>query len=152
MLRSISGNQRDAPGTGVYAYSLECSDRQRYAVTDLPHTRCSLWSARIQTHTCCGRAVAIAVKPHWSVTKRMDCSGFDYWVRQRVEAFRIVYPHLRNPNGVGDSALLTLDALPEPNVEAIKSLHYHGNKSFKNYGSAKLDQFGVASVQRNVAS
>ena len=37
----------------------------------------------------------------------------------------------------------TLDALPEPSTEAIKSLHYHGNKSFKNYGSAKLDQFGV---------
>ncbi|MEC4606544.1 hypothetical protein VST22_26590, partial [Bacillus paranthracis] len=37
----------------------------------------------------------------------------------------------------------TLDALPEPNTEAIKSLHYHGNKSFKNYGSAKLGKFGV---------
>ncbi|MFM2626796.1 nitrate reductase [Vibrio chagasii] len=76
--------------------------------------------------------------------KVMDCSGFDYWVRQRVEGgflYRICSS--KNPMELVIQLANTLDALPEPNTEAIKSLHYHGNKSFKNYGSAKLDQFGV---------
>ncbi len=76
--------------------------------------------------------------------KVMDCSGFDYWVRQRVEGgFLYRISSSKNPMELVIQLANTLDALPEPNVEAIKSLHYHGNKSFKNYGSAKLDQFGV---------
>ncbi|WP_372124746.1 molybdopterin oxidoreductase family protein [Vibrio pomeroyi] len=76
--------------------------------------------------------------------KVMDCSGFDYWVRQRVEGgFLYRISSSKNPMELVIQLANTLDALPEPNAEAIKSLHYHGNKSFKNYGSAKLDQFGV---------
>ncbi|CAH6888160.1 Nitrate reductase [Vibrio chagasii] len=76
--------------------------------------------------------------------KVMDCSGFDYWVRQRVEGgFLYRISSSKNPMELVIQLANTLDALPEPNTEAIKSLHYHGNKSFKNYGSAKLDQFGV---------
>ncbi|NOH77642.1 nitrate reductase [Vibrio crassostreae] len=74
----------------------------------------------------------------------MDCSGFDYWVRQRVEGgFLYRISSSKNPMELVIQLANTLDALPEPNTDAIKSLHYHGNKSFKNYGSAKLDQFGV---------
>ena len=76
--------------------------------------------------------------------KVMDCSGFDYWVRQRVEGgFLYRISSSKNPMELVIQLANTLDALPEPDAEAIKSLHYHGNKSFKNYGSAKLDQFGV---------
>lgn len=76
--------------------------------------------------------------------KVMDCSGFDYWVRQRVEGgFLYRISSSKNPMELVIQLANTLDALPEPNADAIKSLHYHGNKSFKNYGSAKLDQFGV---------
>ncbi len=76
--------------------------------------------------------------------KVMDCSSFDYWVRQRVEGgFLYRISSSKNPMELVIQLANTLDALPEPNAEAIKSLHYHGNKSFKNYGSAKLDQFGV---------
>ncbi len=76
--------------------------------------------------------------------KVMDCSGFDYWVRQRVEGgFLYRISSSKNPMELVIQLANTLDALPEPNAEAIKSLHYHGNKSFKNYGSAKLGQFGV---------
>ncbi|WP_412179824.1 molybdopterin oxidoreductase family protein [Vibrio fortis] len=76
--------------------------------------------------------------------KVMDCSGFDYWVRQRVEGgFLYRISSSKNPMELVIQLANTLDALPEPDSEAIKSLHYHGNKSFKNYGSAKLDQFGV---------
>ncbi|XXF86961.1 nitrate reductase [Vibrio chagasii] len=76
--------------------------------------------------------------------KVMDCSGFDYWVRQRVEGgFLYRISSSNNPMELVIQLANTLDALPEPNADAIKSLHYHGNKSFKNYGSAKLDQFGV---------
>lgn len=76
--------------------------------------------------------------------KVMDCSGFDYWVRQRVEGgFLYRISSSKNPMELVIQLANTLDALPEPNAEAIKSLHYHGNKSFKNYGSAKLDQSGV---------
>lgn len=76
--------------------------------------------------------------------KVMDCSGFDYWVRQRVEGgFLYRISSSKNPMELVTQLANTLDALPEPNADAIKSLHYHGNKSFKNYGSAKLDQFGV---------
>ncbi len=72
--------------------------------------------------------------------KVMDCSGFECWVRQRVEGgFLYRISSSEEPNGVGDSTCQHLDALPEPNAEAIKSLHYHGSKSFKNYGSAKLE-------------
>ncbi|WP_408695155.1 molybdopterin oxidoreductase family protein [Vibrio fortis] len=76
--------------------------------------------------------------------KVMDCSGFDYWVRQRVEGgFLYRISSSKNPMELVIQLANTLDALPEPDADAIKSLHYHGNKSFKNYGSAKLDQFGV---------
>ncbi len=76
--------------------------------------------------------------------KVMDCSGFDYWVRQRVEGgFLYRISSSKNPMELVIQLANTLDALPEPNAEAIKSLHYHGNKSFKNYGSAKLGQSGV---------
>ncbi len=76
--------------------------------------------------------------------KVMDCSGFDYWVRQRVEGgFLYRISSSKNPMELVIQLANTLDALPEPNTEAIKSLHYHGNKSFKNYGSAKLGQSGV---------
>ncbi|WP_408679933.1 molybdopterin oxidoreductase family protein [Vibrio chagasii] len=76
--------------------------------------------------------------------KVMDCSGFDYWVRQRVEGgFLYRISSSKNPMELVIQLANTLDALPEPNADAIKSLHYHGNKSFKNYGSAKLGQFGV---------
>lgn len=76
--------------------------------------------------------------------KVMDCSGFDYWVRQRVEGgFLYRISSSKNPMELVIQLANTLDALPEANADAIKSLHYHGNKSFKNYGSAKLDQFGV---------
>ena len=76
--------------------------------------------------------------------KVMDCSGFDYWVRQRVEGgFLYRISSSKNPMELVIQLANTLDALPERNAEAVKSLHYHGNKSFKNYGSAKLDQFGV---------
>ncbi len=76
--------------------------------------------------------------------KVMDCSDFDYWVRQRVEGgFLYRISSSKNPMELVIQLANTLDALPEPNAEAIKSLHYHGNKSFKNYGSAKLDLFGV---------
>lgn len=76
--------------------------------------------------------------------KVMDCSGFDYWVRQRVEGgFLYRISSSKNPIELVIQLANTLDALPEPNTEAIKSLHYHGNKSFKNYGSAKLGQSGV---------
>lgn len=76
--------------------------------------------------------------------KVMDCSGFDYWVRQRVEGgFLYRISSSKNPMELVIQLANTLDALPEPNAEAIKSLHYHGNKSFKNYGSAKLGEFGV---------
>ncbi len=76
--------------------------------------------------------------------KVMDCSGFDYWVRQRVEGgFLYRISSSNNPMELVIQLANTLDALPEPNAEAIKSLHYHGNKSFKNYGSAKLGQSGV---------
>lgn len=76
--------------------------------------------------------------------KVMDCSGFDYWVRQRVEGgFLYRISSSKNPMELVIQLANTLDALPEPDSEAIKSLHYHGNKSFKNYGSAKLNQFGV---------
>ena len=76
--------------------------------------------------------------------KVMDCSGFDYWVRQRVEGgFLYRISSSKNPMELVIQLANTLEALPEPDSEAIKSLHYHGNKSFKNYGSAKLDQFGV---------
>ncbi len=76
--------------------------------------------------------------------KVMDCSGFDYWVRQRVEGgFLYRISSSKNPMELVIQLANTLDALPEPNTDVIKSLHYHGNKSFKNYGSAKLDQFGV---------
>ncbi|WP_373417291.1 molybdopterin oxidoreductase family protein [Vibrio sp. D449a] len=76
--------------------------------------------------------------------KIMDCSGFDYWVRQRVEGgFLYRISSSKNPMELVIQLANTLEALPDPDSEAIKSLHYHGNKSFKNYGSAKLDQFGV---------
>ncbi|WP_408693203.1 molybdopterin oxidoreductase family protein [Vibrio fortis] len=76
--------------------------------------------------------------------KVMDCSGFDYWVRQRVEGgFLYRISSSKNPMELVIQLANTLDALPEPDADAIKSLHYHGNKSFKNYGSAKLDRFGV---------
>ncbi len=76
--------------------------------------------------------------------KVMDCSCFDYWVRQRVEGgFLYRISSSKNPMELVIQLANTLDALPEPNAEAIKSLHYHGNKSFKNYGSAKLGQSGV---------
>ncbi|MGR5557659.1 molybdopterin oxidoreductase family protein [Vibrio fortis] len=76
--------------------------------------------------------------------KVMDCSGFDYWVRQRVEGgFLYRISSSKNPMELVIQLANTLDALPEPDADAIKSLHYHGNKSFKNYGFAKLDQFGV---------
>ncbi|WP_372068989.1 molybdopterin oxidoreductase family protein [Vibrio pelagius] len=76
--------------------------------------------------------------------KVMDCSGFDYWVRQRVEGgFLYRISSSKNPMELVIQLANTLEALPEPDADAIKSLHYHGNKSFKNYGSAKLDQFGV---------
>ncbi len=76
--------------------------------------------------------------------KVMDCSGFDYWVRQRVEGgFLYRISSSKNPMELVIQLANTLDALPEPNAVAIKSLHYHGNKSFKNYGSAKLGQSGV---------
>ncbi|QFT12448.1 Nitrate reductase (plasmid) [Vibrio sp. THAF190c] len=76
--------------------------------------------------------------------KVMDCSGFDYWVRQRVEGgFLYRISSSKNPMELVIQLANTLDALPEPDADSIKSLHYHGNKSFKNYGSAKLDQFGV---------
>jgi assimilatory nitrate reductase catalytic subunit len=76
--------------------------------------------------------------------KVMDCGGFDYWVRQRVEGgFLYRISSSKNPMELVIQLANTLDALLEANADAIKSLHYHGNKSFKNYGSAKLDQFGV---------
>lgn len=76
--------------------------------------------------------------------KVMDCSGFDYWVRQRVEGgFLYRISSSKNPMELVIQLANTLEALPEPDADTIKSLHYHGNKSFKNYGSAKLDQFGV---------
>jgi assimilatory nitrate reductase catalytic subunit len=76
--------------------------------------------------------------------KVMDCSGFDYWVRQRVEGgFLYRISSSKNPMELVIQLANTLESIPEPDSEAIKSLHYHGNKSFKNYGSAKLDQFGV---------
>ena len=76
--------------------------------------------------------------------KVMDCSGFDYWVRQRVEGgFLYRISSSKNPMELVIQLANTLEALPESDADAIKSLHYHGNKSFKNYGSAKLDQFGV---------
>jgi len=76
--------------------------------------------------------------------KVMDCSGFDYWVRQRVEGgFLYRISSSKNPMELVIQLANTLEALPEPDADSIKSLHYHGNKSFKNYGSAKLDQFGV---------
>ncbi|WP_420833817.1 molybdopterin oxidoreductase family protein [Vibrio pelagius] len=76
--------------------------------------------------------------------KVMDCSGFDYWVRQRVEGgFLYRISSSKNSMELVIQLANTLEALPESDADAIKSLHYHGNKSFKNYGSAKLDQFGV---------
>ena len=76
--------------------------------------------------------------------KVMDCSGFDYWVRQRVEGgFLYRISSSKNPMELVIQLANTLEALPESDADAIKSLHYHGNKSFKNYGSAKLDRFGV---------
>ncbi|GMM88886.1 molybdopterin oxidoreductase family protein [Vibrio fortis] len=76
--------------------------------------------------------------------KVMDCSGFNYWVRQRVEGgFLYRISSSKTPMELVIQLANTLDALPEPDADAIKSLHYHGNKSFKNYGSAKLDKFGV---------
>jgi assimilatory nitrate reductase catalytic subunit len=76
--------------------------------------------------------------------KVMDCSGFDYWVRQRVEGgFLYRISSSKNPMEVVIQLANTLESIPEPDSETTKSLHYHGNKSFKNYGSAKLDQFGV---------
>ncbi|NAZ97609.1 molybdopterin oxidoreductase family protein [Vibrio toranzoniae] len=74
----------------------------------------------------------------------VDCDEFDYWVRQKVEGgFLYRISSSKNPMELVIQLANTLDALPEPNAEAIKSLHYHGNKSFKNYGSAKLGQSGV---------
>lgn len=76
--------------------------------------------------------------------KVMDCSGFDYWVRQRVEGgFLYRISSSKNPMELVIQLANTLESIPEPDSETTKSLHYHGNKSFKNYGSAKLDQFGV---------
>ncbi|MEZ8515488.1 molybdopterin oxidoreductase family protein [Vibrio cyclitrophicus] len=76
--------------------------------------------------------------------KVMDCSRFDYWVRQKVEGgFLYRISSSKNPMELVIQLANTLDELPEPNAEAVKSLHYHGNKSFKNYGSAKLGEFGV---------
>ncbi|WP_434763243.1 molybdopterin oxidoreductase family protein [Vibrio fortis] len=76
--------------------------------------------------------------------KVMDCRGFDYWVRQRVEGgFLYRISSSKNPMELVIQLANTLESIPEPDSEAIKSLHYHGNKSFKNYGSAKLDQYGV---------
>ena len=76
--------------------------------------------------------------------KVMDCNGFDYWVRQRVEGgFLYRISSSKNPIELVIQLANTLESIPELDSEAIKSLHYHGNKSFKNYGSAKLDQYGV---------
>ncbi len=76
--------------------------------------------------------------------KVVDCSGFDYWVRQKVEGgFLYRISSSKHPMKLVIQLANTLNELSEPNAEAIKSLHYHGNKSFKNYGSAKLGEFDV---------
>ncbi|EAP95910.1 Hypothetical nitrate reductase large subunit [Vibrio splendidus 12B01] len=76
--------------------------------------------------------------------KVMDCSGFDYWVRQRVEGgFLYRISSLKNPMELVIQLSNTIESQPLKTSENLKSLHYHGNKHYKNHGSATLDEFGL---------
>ncbi|WP_286301392.1 molybdopterin oxidoreductase family protein [Vibrio apostichopi] len=74
----------------------------------------------------------------------VDCDEFDYWVRQRVEGgFLYRISSLKNPMELVIQLSNTIESQPLKTSENLKSLHYHGNKHYKNHGSATLDEFGL---------
>lgn len=74
----------------------------------------------------------------------VDCDEFDYWVRQRVEGgFLYRISSLKNPMELVIQLSNTIESQPLKTSENVKSLHYHGNKHYKNHGSATLDEFGL---------
>ncbi|MEO9495592.1 MAG: nitrate reductase [Vibrio splendidus] len=74
----------------------------------------------------------------------VDCDEFDYWVRQRVEGgFLYRISSLKNPMELVIQLSNTIESQPLKISENVKSLHYHGNKHYKNHGSATLDEFGL---------
>ncbi len=74
----------------------------------------------------------------------VDCDEFDYWVRQRVEGgFLYRISSVKNPMELVIQLSNTIESQPLKTSENVKSLHYHGNKHYKNHGSATLDEFGL---------
>ncbi|WP_299693214.1 nitrate reductase [uncultured Vibrio sp.] len=74
----------------------------------------------------------------------VDCQAFDYWVRQKVEG-GFLYRISSSSNSMELVIQLAnlIESQQNQGQHRVKSVHYHGNKSYKNYGSVKIGESGV---------